>query len=141
MNYEQENQQIKQCFLQLFELAKLRCGTWAEVAARLDCDYRVVARHRRHLSDPSDNSYPAFLFFWRLCKIVGDRDLSFDDLGHLFSIYVTKVSREKWLTISKGCFILGMTKARRIVEDDNHKKKNKHCLLCRQDDKRTQRSA
>lgn len=119
MNYEQENQQIKQCFLQLFELAKLRCGTWAEVAARLDCDYRVVARHRRHLSDPSDNSYPAFLFFWRLCKIVGDRDLSFDDLGHLFSIYVTKVSWFYMLTFSKRRIRIKPNKRRRFVIDGN----------------------
>lgn len=119
MNYEQENQQIKQCFLQLFELAKLRCGTWAEVAARLDCDYRVVARHRRHLSDPSDNSYPAFLFFWRLCKIVGDRDLSFDDLGHLLSIYVTKVSWFYVLTFSKRRIRIKPNKRRRLVIDGN----------------------
>lgn len=71
MDYNKENEQIRQRLEQLFAQAKRKCGSWANVAKELSCDYSSVARYRRKLKD---NSFPALPFYFRLCRLVEDRD-------------------------------------------------------------------
>ena len=116
MNYKQENAQIRQQLEWLFNQAKCKLGSWAEVAKGMGCAYSSVARYRRNLED---YLYPSLTFYFRLCWLVEGRDHSQDGLDRFLRGSVTKVSWLYVLTFSKRRIRIKPNKRRRFVIDGN----------------------